>query len=563
MRSLFFYGVIIMAGILMNGCMTDPFPNKASTEYVKAELAKLAPVELETNLDGLSVGDLQALAKLLDAAKIIDDLFLLQVDPNNPHIRLALQKAKLNDHLALFDVMFGKWNRLVDNEAFLDHQEKPEGAGFYPADMTREEFESFLAEHPEQAATFKSEFTVIKRQDGQLVAVPYHQAYQDKVVQVADLLKQAAQLTDDASLAHFLHLRADAFLSDDYFASDMAWMDLQGDLEIVISPYEVYEDKIFNYKAAYEAFLCRVDHEESVKLATVAKYLNEMEANLPIPDRHKNFNRGSSSPIKVVNELFSAGDTKSGIQTTAFNLPNDERVREAKGSKKVMLKNIARAKFDKCWIPIVNTILAEEALQHVSFDAYFNHVLMHEMSHGLGPGNITLQDGRKTSVRDELKEIYSTMEECKADVLGIWNLKFLIDKGVFPPELEESMYAGYLGGMFRSIRFGIDGAHGGGVAIQFNFLMEKGAFYVDDHGKLNYSKDKFWKAFTELATTVLTLQAYGDYDGSVSLINKYRTYSPVMRNYIDQLKDVPVDIRPIFPLEEKLAARVSGDNDVN
>ncbi len=551
MRSLLFLGVILMTGIVLTGC-SNPFPDKAPVDYVQAELNKLAPVELETDLDGLSTGDLKALQKLLDASKLIDDLFLLQVDPNNPQIRQELKAANLPDHLALFDVMFGKWNRLVEDEPFLDLEEKPDGAGFYPADMTKEEFETFVAENPDQAKAFKSEFTVIKRDGDKLVAVPYHDNNKKQVDQIAARLKEAAELTDDETLSTFLNLRADAFLTDDYFDSDMAWMDLAGDLEIVISPYEVYEDAMFNYKAAYESFLCRVDHAESQKLETVAQYLNEMEANLPIADAHKNFDRGASSPIKVVNELYAAGDTKAGIQTTAFNLPNDERVREAKGSKKVMLKNIARAKFDKCWIPIVDTILSQEALQHVSFDAYFNHVLMHEMSHGLGPGNITV-NGKETSVRDELKELYSTIEECKADVLGVWNLKFMIDKGVFPAELEEQMYASYLGGMFRSIRFGIDEAHGGGVAIQFNFLMEKGAFYVNDNGKLNYDKDKFWKAFTELASMVLTLQAYGDYDGSKALLDKYRTVTPVMENYIEQLKDVPVDIRPIYSLEDKLA----------
>ncbi|MBN1560498.1 peptidase [candidate division KSB1 bacterium] len=553
MRSLF-YGVVVMTGVLMIGCAADPFVDKAPTEHVRAQLAKLADVELQTDVGGLSAGDLKALAKLHDAAKIIDELFLLQVDADNPRIRQELHQAKLPDHLALFDIMFGKWNRLVENEPFLDLEEKPRGAGFYPVDMSREEFESYLIAHPEKSMEFKSEFTVIRRQEGDLVAVPYHIAYQSQVDQVAALLKEAAQLTDDPTLATFLNLRSQAFLTDDYFASDMAWMDLAGDLEIVIAPYEVYEDEMFNYKAAYEAFLCRVDHEESAKLETVAHYLNEMEANLPIADSYKNYNRGASSPIKVVNELFAAGDTKAGIQTTAFNLPNDERVREAKGSKKVMLKNIARAKFDKCWIPIVNTILAEEPLQRVSFEAYFNHVLMHEVSHGLGPGNITLANGRATSVRDELKELYSIMEECKADILGIWNLKFLIDKGVFPQQLEESMYASYLGGMFRSIRFGIDEAHGAGVAIQFNYLMENGAFYVDADGKLNYDVDKFWPAIGDLARSVLMLQARGDYDGSAALINTYRTLTPVMENYIDQLKDVPVDIKPIFTLEEKLEA---------
>ena len=553
MRNLFFMGVLLMAALVLNGCAKNPFPEMAAKDHVIAELAKLAPVELETDLDGLSDGDVKALAKLLEASKIIDQLFLLQVDPENPAIREQLVAAKLTDHLALFDVMFGRWNRLVENEPFLDHIERPEGAGFYPSDMTKEEFETFLKDNPDLEKAFTSEFTVIRRQDGKLTAVPYHEEYKDKVEKIAQLLQEAAALTDDPTLQNFLNLRAEAFLTDDYFDSDMAWMDLSGDLEIVISPYEVYEDAMFNYKAAYESFLCRVDHEESKKLENVAVYLNAMEAHLPMPEAHKNYSRGSSSPIKVVNELYAAGDTKAGIQTTAFNLPNDERVREAKGSKKVMLKNIAHAKFDKCWIPIVNTILAEEPLSKVSFDAYFNHVLMHEMSHGIGPGLITL-NGEKTSVARELKELYSTIEECKADVLGIYNVKFMIDKGVFPAELEDSMYASYLGGMFRSIRFGIDEAHGGGVAIQFNWLVEQGAFYEDENGKLNYSQDKFWPALTLLATKLLMLEATGDYKGSKALIEQYRKYTPLMNRYLEELKDVPVDIRPIYPLEKILAA---------
>jgi len=260
--------------------------------------------------------------------------------------------------------------------------------------------------------------------------------------QISDLLEEAAERTDDAALKKFLHLRADAFLTDDYYESDMAWMDLNGDLEIVIGPYEVYEDNLFNYKASYEAFLCIVDRAESEKLATVAKYLREMEAGLPIPDQYKS-SRGLASPIKVVQEIMSAGDTKAGVQTTAFNLPNDERVREAKGSKKVMLKNVAQAKYEKCWIPIANTILAAKPLQNVSFDMYFNDVLMHEMSHGLGPGLVTLAGGERVDVAKLLKEYYSVIEECKADVLGVLNLKFLMDKGVFPQN-EYGLYATYL-----------------------------------------------------------------------------------------------------------------------
>ncbi|MDD5765639.1 MAG: peptidase, partial [Candidatus Marinimicrobia bacterium] len=380
-----------------------------------------------------------------------------------------------------------------------------------------------------------------------LVAIPYHEEYKDKVEQIVELLRSAADLTSDASLKNYLQLRADDLLTDNYFNSDMAWLDLNGNLEVVIGPYEVYEDALFSYKTAYESFICIVDHVESQKLERVATYLKDMQSNLPMPAEYKKSSRGMSSPIKVVQEVFSAGDTKAGIQTTAFNLPNDEKVREAKGSKKVMLKNIAEAKFEKCWVPIVNLILAEKPLKNVTFEAYFNHVLMHEISHGIGPGMITLPDGTQTTVSKELEELYPTIEECKADVLGIYEYVFLMSKNVFPKDQKYSAYASFLGGMFRSIRFGIDEAHGGGVAIQFNYFIEKGAFYVGAQGKLDLDEKKLEAAISSLAEQLLMIEAKGDYAAAKSLIDQYRVMTPLMSQTIEKLKHLPVDIRPIYP----------------
>jgi len=544
-------GATIMTVFVFSGCTQEPFPDRAPDKYVETELNKLAPVALECDLSGLSALDKKTLAKVVEASRVLDDLFLEQVYVDNHAILKKLENSGEKDYLDLFKIMFGPWNRIDHDKPFLIKKKKPLGAGFYPEDMSKEEFQNYIKENPALEKDFTSTFTIIKRRDGKLAAIPYHVAYKNKVEKVSKLLKQAASLTDDPTLKKFLDLRADAFLTDDYFQSDMAWMDLSSNLEIVIGPYEVYEDNLFNYKASYESFVCIVDQEEIAKLAAVSKYLNAMEAHLPIADKYKNFSRGSSSPIKVVQEVFSGGDTKAGVQTTAFNLPNDERVREAKGSKKVMLKNIARAKYDKCWIPIVKTILAEKPLQNVSFDAYFTHVLMHEMSHGLGPGNIIL-NGKKTTVQKELKELYSTIEECKADVLGIYNMKFMMDKGVLPKDMEYSMYASYLGGMLRSIRFGIGEAHGGGVAIQFNYYSEKGAFKTDANGKLDVDTEKIYPAVTSLAHELLTIQARGDYNAARALIKKYRVISPVLQKCIDQLQDVPIDIRPSFPVVDQL-----------
>jgi len=541
-------GVITMS-VFISACGQKVISHKAPREYVRGELDKLAPVEMKADLSRLSENDQKAVARLMEAARIIDELFLIQVSPSNPQIRSELQKSPANeDYLSLFNIMFGSWNRMEHEKPFINKKAKPAGAGYYPEDMTKSEFETFLQENPELAAKFQNEFTVIRRREGKLVAVPYHEEYADKVRMISKLLDEAAKLTDDTSLKTFLQLRARDFLTDDFFESDMAWMDLTGDLEIVIGPYEVYEDQLYGYKAAYEAFICVVDHAESQKLEKTVAYLNEMEKNLPIDDKYKNFNRGTSSPIKVVQEIFSAGDTKAGIQTTAFNLPNDERVREAKGSKKVMLKNVAQAKYEKCWIPIVNTILAEEPLQNVSFEAYFNHVLLHEISHGLGPGIITLENGTQTTVSRELKELYPLIEECKADILGMYNLLFLIDKGVFPETMRNSAFASYLGGMFRSIRFGINEAHGGGVAAQFNYMIEKGAFVADSSDKLSLDEARLEAAIRDLSRDVLIIEALGDYSAAEAFAQKYAVMTPLMERIVNSLIHVPIDIKPIFPI---------------
>jgi len=543
--------VIFLASITLIQCGEKMVQSKSSLKYVKAELDKLAPVELKCDLGGISENDRQVLVRLVEAGRIIDQLFLRQVSVTNPQLSDYLQtdlKPENAPYLELFNIMFGPWNRLDDDRPFINKKPKPTGAGFYPEDLTKEELDSFIKEHPDQKSVLEGTFTVVKRQDQQLIGVPYHVEYADLVGALVNLLREAADLSNDPTLQKYLRLRADDLMTDEFFESDMAWMDLSGDLEVVIGPYEVYEDKLMGYKAAYEAFICVVDHAESAKLAVVSRYLNELEAALPLAPQYRNYSRGKISPVKVVQEVFSAGDTKAGIQTTAFNLPNDERVRTAKGSKKVMLKNVAQAKYEKCWIPIVNRILAEQPLQHVTFDAYFTHVLMHEVCHGLGPGVLKTADGHETTVSKELKDLYSTIEECKADVVGLFTNLYLIDKGIFPKESKYSTLASYLGGMFRSIRFGINEAHGGGVAIQFNYLVEKGAFYTDPKGKLDLNQTALESGLRDLTQELLLIEARGDYHAAEQMITKYRVMTPLMAKLVSQLADLPIDIRPSYPI---------------
>jgi hypothetical protein len=494
--------------------------------------------------------------KLYHASKIMDEIFLEQVYSKNKDIRSQLVSAadkKSNQQLEYFNIMFGPFDRLLHHEPFMGEATKPKGANYYPEDMSKQEFEHWLLSHPEDKAAFTSEFTVIRRQDGKLVAIPYSEFYKDYLSKAAQYLLEAADYADNPSLKRYLETRAAAFSSNDYFESDMAWMDLKDHtIEVVIGPYEVYEDELFNYKAAFESFVTVRDPEESVKLAKFANYLNDIEKNLPIPDEYKNFNRGSESPIVVAQEIFSAGDTKAGVQTLAFNLPNDERVRRAKGSKKVMLKNIHQAKFDKILKPIAEIVLDPEQLGSVTFDGFFNHTLMHEISHGVGPGIITI-NGRKTEVKSELKETYSKIEECKADVLGMYNNIFMIEKGIYPASFAQENYTTFLAGVFRSIRFGISEAHGAGTAIIYNYLLEKNAYEYDQaRQKVRVNYDKIDEAIQDLATKLLTLQAEGDYAAAKKMIETYAVNSPSMETLRAKLKDLPVDIKPVFQIEKEL-----------
>jgi len=492
--------------------------------------------------------------KLFEASKIMDDIFLGQVYSKNIEIKEKLANSTDPEDLKkieYFNINFGPFDRLDHDKPFIGKTEKPLGANFYPEDMTKEEFTKWIENHPEDEKAFTSEFTVIRRNGDKLVAIPYSEFYKDKLTIAASLLREAASYSDNKSLKNYLTLRAKAFETNDYYESDMAWMDLKDHtIEVVIGPYEVYEDALFNYKASFECFLTIVDPAETKKIETFANYLREMEENLPISEEHKNFERGGDSPMMVVQEVFSAGDTKAGVQTLAFNLPNDERVRKAKGSKKVMLKNLHEAKYEKLLKPISEIVLDKEQLKYVSFDGFFTHTLMHEMSHGVGPGFIKV-DGRETEVKKELKETYSKIEECKADILGMYNNMYMIDKGVLPKEFENEMWVTFLAGTFRSIRFGINEAHGGGNAIIYNFLLENGAYEFDKNTeKVKVNFEKIYPALTELANKVLMIQANGDYQGALNLIAKYGIETETMKILVDKLSVLPVDIKPEFKIEK-------------
>jgi hypothetical protein len=512
---------------------------------VAQRMAQLPRTVIDYDRSLLNDNERQVVAKLIEASKQIDEIYWRQVAEENPAWRAQLSKqgGAAYDY---FVANKGPWDRLKGDEPFIGTMKKPEGAAFYPADITKEEFERYVAQHPTQKDELQGLFTVVRRDGTNLVAIPYSAFYKDFLDPVAARLREAAAITNDPTLKRFLTLRADALATNDYRESDMAWMDLAGNIEVVIGPYEVYEDNLFNYKASFESFVTVVDKPESAKLSAYAHALPDMERNLPEPEQYKNPNRGSESPIKVVQELYTAGDARRGVQTAAFNLPNDEFVREKKGSKKVLLKNVMDAKFRQSGQPIAMRVLDPSLTSLVSFDAFFNHVLFHELSHGLGPGFLTQPDGKRVEVRIPLKELYSTIEECKADVLGIWNLIYAQQHGLVTAFDEKQLFATYAGLMFRSTRFGVGEAHGRGTAIQWNWLRERGAVTPVAGGKYTVDFAKARDAVRDLATELLTIEATGDYTRAHALLDRYGKETPEMAAVNATLKDIPVDITPVF-----------------
>jgi hypothetical protein len=519
---------------------------------IEERLERYAPTEMTADLSGVPEGEQAVLVELIKAGQLMDEIFLRQVWVDNPDLRSAALAA--GGPLATFyEVNFGPWDRLAEMEPYIGAMPHPNGAGYYPTDMSKEELEAWVEENADDAEALKGLFTVVQREGDTLTAIPYSVAYREWLEPAAEHLRRAAELTSNHSLRTFLEARADAFFSDDYYESDKDWMELDSPVEVTIGPYETYEDGLFGYKAAFEAFVTVNLPEESAALDRFKNELPWLERNLPIADEHKNFDRGTESPMRVVDEIYVGGDSKAGVQTLAFNLPNDERVREEKGSKKVMLRNVLRAKYDKILVPIAERGLAADQVDSTSFEAFFAESLHHELSHGLGPGKITL-DGRDTEVRLELKDLYSTLEEAKADVMGIYNILALIEKGEIAAELRDTLEATYVAGLFRSARFGVHEAHGRGVISQFNYLLEKGALEVDEEGRFRAVSENFAQGITDLLTDMLMLQATGDYEGTARFLDTYGRPSPSLLGAIDRLEDVPVDVRPIYTTAEELLA---------
>ena len=422
------------------------------------------------------------------------------------------------------------------------------GHGFYPAGMTKAELDAYIAARPDQKAALMDGYTVVKRDGAKLVTTPYNVEYKAELDRAAALLDKAAAITTNPSLKKFLTLRAQSFRTNDYFQSEMAWMDLTGTpIEVAIGPYETYTDELYGQKTAFEAFVTLKDPKESSALDKYKGYLRAMEANLPVPESYKNFQRGGDSPISVAEQVRGGGDNTIGPQTIAFNLPNDERVREAKGAKKVVLSNVLGAKYERILKPMGDRVLVADQARLVDKKYMTLETLFHELSHSLGPGSITV-GGRPTTVSAELKEIGGTAEEAKADVMGVYNILYMMDKGELPKAERSQLFATYMAGIFRAVRWGAGEAHGRGAALQYGYLKSKGAFTWDPAVKrYRVNEDAMQAGITSLVADLVKLQGDGDYAGMNAFFDRYAKLDPEAESVIATLKDIPVDIAPIYP----------------
>jgi len=516
-------------------------------EDIKKRLDRLANVNISCLPPNEK--DIPVLQKLIEASKLMDEIFLRQVYRENPKIRDNLLASKdIVDKMRLEYFMWNKgpWDRLDGDKPFIGNEEKNKGAEFYPTNMTKEEFESWIKEHPEDEKLFKSYYTVIRRKGDELIAVPYSEEYKEFLEPASKLLREAAELSENKSLKKFLLSRAEAFLSNDYSQSEVDWIKLDSDIEITIGPYEVYEDGLFGYKASFESCVTIKDREESEKLKIYAKHLKEIDSSLPIDKKFKFTKKSQTSPISVVTEIFTGGDASSGYRFQAFNLPNDEKIREKYGSKKVLLKNIMKIKFDELAKPLGESIIDGSQVKYISFDSHFNFVLFHELSHGIGPGQIILDDGPKVTVNDRLKELYNPLEEAKADIAGLYCAQYFMERGVIEKK-DKELYVTYLNNLFRLFRLGLNEAHGKAGTVEYNYLKERGAISFDKSSekfKVEYGRIK--RSVPEFLKELLDIQAEGSYENAQNFLDAYGHLPKEVEDALGKIENIKVDINPHF-----------------
>lgn len=531
--------VAAVAILLPTACQQSA--EKASYEAkegmnMEQKVGEFAEVELTADISHLSENQKQMLGHMFEAASIMDDIFWQEAYGNKKELLNGIDDAATR---AFVKINYGPWERLNNNEPFIKGVgPKPAGAQFYPEDMTKEEFEAL----DNEAKT--SLYTLIRRdEEGNLKVVPYHKAFKEETEKAANHLKEAAKLAENESFKKYLELRAEALLTDEYLASDMAWMDVRNNnVDFVVGPIENYEDALYGYKAAHESFILIKDMEWTKKLDKFAALLPELQQRLPVADEYKTEVPGSDSDMGVYEVIFYGGDCNAGSKTIAINLPNDERVHIEKGSRKLQLKNAMRYKFEKILVPISEVVIDSAQRKHVKFDAFFENTMFHEVAHGMGIKN-TIND--KGTVREALKEQYSALEEGKADIIGLYIVTQLAEMGELGEKDLMDNYVTFMASIFRSIRFGAASSHGKANMVRFNYFKEKGAFTRNEDGTYTVNFEKMTETMKELGEKILTIQGNGNYDAAKQMVEEMGHIREQLQADLDRIGNagIPRDIR--------------------
>ncbi len=505
-----------------------------TTSSMDKNLSKYVAFKLTSDLNKLTDNQRKMLPILIKAADKMNELFWQEAYGNKTELFSKIKEGNTKKFAA---INYGPWDRLNGNKSFVEGiGKKPKGANYYPADITKDEFEKSTDKNKASLYTF-----VRRDKEGKLVSIPYHIQFKKQVNEVAQLLKEAAKFAEVAGLKNYLNLRAEAFLTDNYQPSDFAWMDMKNNtLDIVIGPIETYEDQLFGYKASHEAYVLIKDQEWSKKLAHFINFLPELQKGLPVGDAYKQETPGTDSDLNAYDVVYYAGDCNSGSKTIAINLPNDEQVQLKKGTRRLQLKNAMQAKFDKILVPISKVLIDKDQRKYIKFDAFFANTMFHEVAHGLGIKNTI---NNKGTVRNALKEKASALEEGKADILGLYMVEQLHKKGEIGGDMKDYMTT-FMASIFRSVRFGASSAHGVANMIRFNFFKEKGAFTKNEDGTYKVNYKKMEGAMKDLSNLILTLQGNGDYGGVTKLVDEKGKISADLQKDLDKLSNanIPVDV---------------------
>ena len=525
-------------------------------EDIATQLAKFKRVEMPFNATGLTVKKRKMVNKLVEASQDLESVYWRQSDPKALELYKRLDgctAAQARDLRRFLMINGSRYDLLEENKPFVGNDTFDPGRALYPPGITREEIEAYVATHPEKKAEIYSPFTVVKRQGDGLAGVPYHVEYRQWLEAASAALKEAAALSTDKTFANYLRLRADALLTDDYYQSDLAWMDLEDPkFDIIFAPYETYLDGILGVKASYGAAVMIRNVAESRKLETYKKYVPDIQDALPVQPEDRPSKRGHSTPMEVMDTPYRAGDLRHGYQAVADNLPNDPRIHQAKGTKKIFFKNFMDARVNYVVLPIGKRLMREDQARLASMDGYLAAVLMHEISHGLGPNYSHTSAGQQT-IREALGPGYPGMEEAKADIVGLFGLNWLMEKGILPKERAPEYYSSYVAGIFRTVRFGVAEAHGRAEMMEFNYLSEQGAIRRDsDTGRYGIDFNKMPGAVASLAKELLEMEANGDRKRAEDWFKKYGTMPSELKSALESIHDVPVDIDPVSAFREKI-----------